>query len=51
LTNWLWRSPKDGRTAAERLGLAQGRVRVDHILGFDLRELVDRKWRDGEDRA
>jgi hypothetical protein len=30
--NWLWRSPRDGMTAAERLGLATGQVREDHIL-------------------
>ena len=42
--NWLWRSPKDGKTAAERLGLALGTVREDHILGFDLRSVVKRLW-------
>jgi hypothetical protein len=24
--NWLWRSPRDGKTAAERLGLAEGQA-------------------------
>ncbi|MBV8399161.1 MAG: hypothetical protein JOZ17_10530, partial [Acetobacteraceae bacterium] len=42
--NWLWRSPKDGKTAAERLGLARGTVREDHILNFDLRSVVKRLW-------
>jgi hypothetical protein len=42
--NWLWRSPKDGKTAAERLGLALGTVREDHILNFDLRSVVNRLW-------
>lgn len=42
--NWLWRSPRDGLTAAERLGLAQGTVREDHILGYDLRTAVERLW-------
>ncbi|MDJ0391686.1 hypothetical protein QMO56_26710 [Roseomonas sp. E05] len=42
--NWLWRSPKDGKTAAERLGLAQGTVREDHILGYDLRVAIERLW-------
>lgn len=42
--NWLWRRPKDGRTAAERLGLAQGEVRIDHVMGFDMREAVERLW-------
>ena len=42
--NWLWRSPKDGRTAAERLGPAQGEVRIDHVIGFDMREAAERLW-------
>lgn len=42
--NWLWRSPRDGMTAAERLGLATGRVREDHILGYDVRVAVERFW-------
>jgi hypothetical protein len=39
--NWLWWG-KDGRTAAERIGLASGEVRADHILGFEVRTLVER---------
>jgi hypothetical protein len=42
--NWLWRSPRDGATAAERLGLATGEVREDHILGYDVRVAVERLW-------
>jgi hypothetical protein len=42
--NWLWRSPHDGMTAAERLGLATGQVREDHILGYDVRVAVERLW-------
>ena len=42
--NWLWRSPRDKRTAAERLGLAEGTVREDHILGYDVRVAVERLW-------
>ena len=42
--NWLWRSTRDGMTAAERLGLATGTVREDHILGYDLRVAVERLW-------
>jgi transposase-like protein len=42
--NWLWRSPRDGTTAAERLGLATGQVREDHILGYDVRVAVERLW-------
>src|SRR5208282_3232378 len=42
--NWLWRSPRDGMTAAERLGLAAGQVREDHILGYDVRIAVERLW-------
>jgi transposase-like protein len=42
--NWLWRSPHDGMTAAERLGLAAGQVREDHILGYDVRVAVERLW-------
>ena len=42
--NWLWRSPRDGKTAAERLGLAEGQVREDHILGYDVRVAVERLW-------
>jgi len=42
--NWLWRSPADGKTAAERLGLAAGQVREDHILGYDVRVAVERLW-------
>ena len=42
--NWLWRSPRDGMTAAERLGLASGTVREDHILGYDIRVAVERLW-------
>lgn len=42
--NWLWRSPRDGKTAAERLGLATGQVREDHILGYDVRLAVERLW-------
>jgi hypothetical protein len=42
--NWLWRSPRDGMTAAERLGLAAGQVREDHILGYDVRVAVERLW-------
>jgi hypothetical protein len=42
--NWLWRSPRDKRTAAERLGLAAGTVREDHILGYDLRAAVELLW-------
>jgi hypothetical protein len=42
--NWLWRSPHDGKTAAERLGLATGQVREDHILGCDVRVAVERLW-------
>jgi transposase-like protein len=42
--NWLWRSPRDGMTAAERLGLATGQVREDHILGYDVRVAVERLW-------
>jgi hypothetical protein len=42
--NYLWRSPSDNRTPAERLGLARGDVREDHILGWDMREAVERLW-------
>ena len=42
LAQLLWRSPNDGRTAAERLGLAQGEVRIDHVVGHDVREAVER---------
>jgi transposase-like protein len=42
--NWLWRSPRDGLTAAERLGLAVGTVREDHILGYDRRVAIERLW-------
>ena len=42
--NWLWRSPHDGMTAAERLGLTAGTVREDHILGYDIRAAVERLW-------
>jgi hypothetical protein len=31
-------------TAAERLGLAAGHVREDHILGYDVRVAVERLW-------
>jgi transposase-like protein len=41
--NWLWRGG-DGMTAAERLGLTMGTVREDHILGYDIREVVERFW-------
>jgi hypothetical protein len=42
--NWLWRSPRDAMTAAERLGLAAGQVGEDHILGYDVRIAVERLW-------
>jgi hypothetical protein len=42
--NWLWRSPHDGMTAAERLGLTARTVRKDHILGYDIRAAVERLW-------
>jgi hypothetical protein len=42
--NWLWRSPKDGKTAAERLGLTRGEIREDHILGYDMRLAVEHLW-------
>jgi transposase-like protein len=41
--NWLWRGD-DGMTPAERLGLPKGEVREDHILGYDLRDVVERLW-------
>jgi hypothetical protein len=47
--NWLWRSPRDGMTAAERLGLATGQVREDHILGYDVRVAVERLWAAADD--
>lgn len=44
--NYLRDPRKKGvKAPAERLGLAQGEVRPDHILGFDIRDLVERQWR------
>lgn len=45
--NFVWRG-KDGRSPAERLGLAAGEVRYDHILGFDMRNEVMRQFDDGK---
>lgn len=42
--NWLWRSPRDRKTVAERPGLVAGQVREDHILGYDVRVAVERLW-------
>jgi hypothetical protein len=44
---WLWRG-QDSRTAAERIGLAVGRVREDHVLGFDLQGIMERLLVTGE---
>ena len=42
--NCLWLSPKYGKTAAERLGPADGETREDHILGYEIRQAVKRLW-------
>ncbi len=49
--NFLGRSAKDDKTPAERLGLVAGEIRLDHILGFNARDLVKRHMRDEVYRA
>ena len=38
--NYVWVNPKTGKTAAEVIGLAAGKIRVQDIIYFDLREFV-----------
>lgn len=44
--NYLWRGDDD-RTPAEKLGLTVGKVRMDHILGYDLRNLANSHFDQG----
>lgn len=42
LHSCVWRGPKNGRTTAVCLGLAAGEFRVEHAIGFDMREATER---------
>lgn len=45
--NYIWISQKDKKSPAQRLGLAAGEIRFDHILGFDCRKEVLRHFENG----
>jgi hypothetical protein len=38
--NYVWISPKTGKTAAETIGLAQGKIRIQDIVYFDVRGYI-----------
>lgn len=43
--NFVWVSPKSKQTAAERIGLAKGKVRIEDIVYFDARSVIKQpKW-------
>ena len=39
--NYVWVSPKSKKTAAERIGLAAGKIRTQDILYFDVRRAIE----------